>query len=177
MEEGRRLGLVSDRAFHVEHERWERRRRARVSLSEKPLRPDLSTREAVRAATGVEITAPTTWAKLLCRQDVDTEAVAALLPELAALEPADRRIVVGLLRYEGYLVRQEREVARLDRLRDIAIPAAFDPVAIPGLSLEIIEALERGRPKTLADAERLPGMTPAAMAIIAGRIAHREKRR
>lgn len=176
MDEGRKLGLVSERAFHVEHERWGRRRRARVSLSETPLRPDLLTRKAVRAATGVEITAPTTWAKLLCRQDVDTEAVAASLPELAALEPVDRRIVVGLLRYEGYLVRQEREVARLDRLRNIAIPTGFDPAAVPGLSREIIEALERGRPQTLADAERLPGMTPAAMAIIAGRIAHRERR-
>ncbi len=175
MAEGRKIGLIPSHAFHVEHERWESRRRARVYLCETPVYPNKKTRDDVRETTGVEFSTPTTWAKILCRQDVDTAAVAAVLPELAALEEPDRQIVVGLLRYEGYLVRQEREVERLDRLREIAIPAAFNPAETPGLSREVVETLERERPRTLADAERLPGMTPAALAIIAGRIAHRKR--
>ena len=79
--------------------------------------------------------------------------------------------MVGNLRYHGYLDRHRREAARVDRLREVEIPGDLDPRAVPGLSREVIEQLERHRPATLAEAERLPGMTPAATAILAGRLA------
>ncbi|MCK5376117.1 MAG: tRNA uridine-5-carboxymethylaminomethyl(34) synthesis enzyme MnmG, partial [Acidobacteria bacterium] len=85
----------------------------------------------------------------------------------------DRRIVIGRLRYDGYLARQERERARLRRLRHVEIPADLNASAIPGLSREVAEALSREQPRTLADAERVAGMTPAALALLAGRLAHR----
>ena len=170
MEQGRRLGLVREEAFHVEQERWLRRRRARVALEQSRLTPNTSTRQRVLAATGVELAAPSSWATILRRQDVDAERVAAGLEELAGLDREDRRIVIGLLRYDGYLARQERERARLRRLRHIPIPGDLNPAAVPGLSREVAETLVRERPETLADAERLPGMTPAALAILAGRL-------
>ena len=89
----------------------------------------------------------------------------------------DRRTVVHSLRYHGYLARHRREIERVQRLREVEIPEALDPAAVPGLSREIIEQLERHRPSTLADAEGLPGMTPAAVAILAGRIARWGRRR
>ena len=67
--------------------------------------------------------------------------------------------------------RHRREIERVQRLREVEIPAALEPAGIPGLSREVVEQLERHRPATLADAERLPGMTPSAVAILAGRIA------
>jgi tRNA uridine 5-carboxymethylaminomethyl modification enzyme len=60
-------------------------------------------------------------------------------------------------------------------LREVEIPRGLEPAMVPGLSREIVEQLERHRPATLADAEGLPGMTPAAVAILAGRIARRSK--
>jgi tRNA uridine 5-carboxymethylaminomethyl modification enzyme len=87
------------------------------------------------------------------------------------LSDDDRRIVVGTLRYDGYLERHRREIARVERLRHVAIPPELDVAAIPGLSREVVEQLLRHRPTTLAEAEGLPGMTPAAVAILAGRLA------
>jgi tRNA uridine 5-carboxymethylaminomethyl modification enzyme len=173
MEHGRRLGLVRETAFHVEQARWRRRRAAVAALEEARLTPTVATREEVFERTGIEISAPTTWAKILRRQDVDAENVAGRLSELSGLDGEDRRIVIGRLRYDGYLARQERERERLRRLRHVEIPPDLNAAVIPGLSREVAEALRRERPRTLADAERVPGMTPAALALLAGRVARR----
>jgi len=170
MAHGVRLGLVREAAFHVEHQRWESRRRARAALEGAQLNPDRGTRATVRELAGVDLTTPTTWAGLLRRQDVDAERVAKGVPELGTLSGEDRRVVVGTLRYDGYLARHRREIDRVARLREVEIPPELEPAGIPGLSREIVEQLERHRPSTLAEAERLPGMTPSAVAILAGRI-------
>ena len=171
MGRGASLGLVREPAFHVEHRRWRRRRRAAAELESARLTPTTETRLAVSARTGVDLTAPTTWANILRRQDIDAERVAAGLEALSGLDGDDRRVVIGQLRYRGYLGRQERERARVRRLRHVPIPNDLDPASIPGLSLEIVEGLRRERPASLAEAERMPGMTPAALAILAGRLA------
>ena len=176
MAKGVRLGLVRQEMFHVEHTRWEARARARCALEEGRLNPDSSTREAVREITGVEFTSPTTWAGLLRRQDVDLDRAAAGAPGLGDLSDEDRRTVVHSLRYHGYLARHRREIERVERLREVEIPPGLEPANVPGLSREIVEQLIRHQPVTLADAEGLPGMTPAAVAILAGRIARRRKR-
>ncbi|MCW8984065.1 MAG: tRNA uridine-5-carboxymethylaminomethyl(34) synthesis enzyme MnmG [Thermoanaerobaculales bacterium] len=173
MEHGHRLGLVREAAFHVERARWCRRRDAAAALDGARLTPTAETRKDVFEKAGIDLSAPTTWATILRRQDVDAESVAATLQILSGLDAEDRRIVIGRLRYDGYLARQERERSRLHRLRHIPIPLDLDASAIPGLSREVVEAIGRDRPRTLADAERVPGMTPAAMAILAGRVARR----
>lgn len=171
MGEGVRLGLVRPVAFHVEQTRWNARNQAKCTLEGVCLNPDRATRAAVAQACGIEFRTPATWAQLLRRQDVDLDRAGRNIPELSSLTDEDRRIVVGSLRYEGYLDRHRREIERVRRLRGVKLPGDLDPGAIPGLSREVVEQLERNRPATLADAERLPGMTPAATAILAGRLA------
>jgi tRNA uridine 5-carboxymethylaminomethyl modification enzyme len=167
---GHELGLVRTAVFHVERARWEARRRAREQLHTARVTPDRETRAALRRLAGIELDAPTTWSRLLRRQDVDAEALASGLPELEGLSAGDRRIVLGELRYDGYRERSERERERIGRLREVEIPADLEPRSVPGLSHEVVEAIERERPRTLADAERLAAMTPAALAILAGRL-------
>jgi tRNA uridine 5-carboxymethylaminomethyl modification enzyme len=168
---GRRLGLVREAAFHVERERWRRRRRTGAELAAAHLNPDAATRRLVRETAGVDFSAPTTWARVLRRHDVDLWRVAAALPMLHELSEEDWRIVVGHLRYDGYLARHERERERLRRLRHIPIPPDLDPRAVSGLTRAAAETLVRERPRTLADAERLPGITPATLAVLAGCVA------
>jgi tRNA uridine 5-carboxymethylaminomethyl modification enzyme len=98
---------------------------------------------------------------------------ATALPILQTLSEEDRRIVIGHLRYDGYLARHKRERERLRRLRHIPIPTDLDPAGVSGLTREAAEAIVRDRPKTLADAERLPGITPAALAVLAGCVTRR----
>jgi tRNA uridine 5-carboxymethylaminomethyl modification enzyme len=170
MPAGRRLGLIPERVFHVEQARWTRRREAKEFLVGHRLNPDRATRAEVEDIAGVEPASPTTWAGILRRQDVDGPSVAARLPQLAGLDEEDVRVVVGELRYDGYLARHRREIERVQRLRHLAIPDDLNPRAISGLSREAADSLVHHRPRTLADAERLPGMTPAAVAILAGKL-------
>jgi tRNA uridine 5-carboxymethylaminomethyl modification enzyme len=69
-------------------------------------------------------------------------------------------------KYEGYLKRQIASVERQRRQESRGIPAEFSFAGIPGLSREMVERLSAVRPATLGQASRIPGVTPAAVAVI-----------
>jgi tRNA uridine 5-carboxymethylaminomethyl modification enzyme len=84
-------------------------------------------------------------------------------------EPVLRGVVENVeteVKYSGYLAQQERQVARLGSLGGKMIPGDFSFGGIPGLSREIVERLERVRPVTVGQASRIPGVTPAAIAVL-----------
>jgi tRNA uridine 5-carboxymethylaminomethyl modification enzyme len=69
-------------------------------------------------------------------------------------------------KYSGYIDQQERQIERLRAAERRPIPAGFGFDGIPGLSREVCEKLQRVRPATLGQAARIPGVTPAAIAIL-----------
>ena len=71
------------------------------------------------------------------------------------------------VKYEGYLRRQQDQVERTRRMEEQTIPADFDYAAVVGLSAEVREKLQKVRPLTIGQAGRIPGVTPAATAILA----------
>jgi tRNA uridine 5-carboxymethylaminomethyl modification enzyme len=70
------------------------------------------------------------------------------------------------LKYEGYLRRQEGEISKRAREEHSRIPGGFSYLGVPGLSAEIIQRLSHARPETLGQAMRVPGVTPAAIAVL-----------
>ena len=70
------------------------------------------------------------------------------------------------VKYGGYIAQQGRQIQRLKGAEGRRIPQEFTYAAIPGLSREIREKLERVHPATLGQAGRIPGVTPAAVAIL-----------
>ena len=70
------------------------------------------------------------------------------------------------LKYAGYIAQQERQVARLMESDRRALPGDFPYFEIPGLSTEVRQKLTRLRPTTLGQAARIPGVTPAAIAVL-----------
>jgi tRNA uridine 5-carboxymethylaminomethyl modification enzyme len=69
-------------------------------------------------------------------------------------------------KYNGYIAQQERQIDRLKNSDRRQIPGGFAFRSIPGISREVGEKLERVRPVTLGQAARIPGVTPAAVAIL-----------
>jgi len=90
------------------------------------------------------------------------------LPSLApgADDPAVAEQVEIGVKYSGYLDRQREEIARQQRNEDSAIDPAFDYAIVHGLSMEARQKLERVRPQTVGQAQRIPGMTPAAISLL-----------
>jgi tRNA uridine 5-carboxymethylaminomethyl modification enzyme len=154
---GRRIGLVNDA-------RWDKfeARVARFERNVSTLRTTL-----VRTADGARVPA----AQELRHPELSLSALASR--ELLALDltPAcgdlDRVSVETEIKYEGYLRRQRQTIERAQRDERRAIPSAFEFTGIPGLSREVVQRLTEVRPETLGQASRIPGVTPAAIAVIA----------
>jgi tRNA uridine 5-carboxymethylaminomethyl modification enzyme len=70
------------------------------------------------------------------------------------------------IKYAGYMVQQEKAIRQLERSEDRQIPEGFEYAGIPGLSNEVRQKLSRVRPSTLGQARRIPGVTPAAIAVL-----------
>jgi len=166
-----RLGILDDERKRRIEARVARMQRA-FALAETELRPDRETAAWLRDAD-LELTTQTTIAKLTQRPNFDlarfSEAAANVLPEAAAsfgaLTEEEREGVVSQLRYAGYIERQQREAAKMQEDDDLAIPRNMT-YALPGLSREMVEKLTRVQPMSLGQAARIPGVTPAAVAIV-----------
>ncbi|MBI5853438.1 MAG: tRNA uridine-5-carboxymethylaminomethyl(34) synthesis enzyme MnmG [Planctomycetes bacterium] len=83
-----------------------------------------------------------------------------------ALAPDERSEVEAEVKYEGYVARQAREVDRIRRLEGCAIPEDADYASVRGLSREARERLVQRRPRTIGEASRLPGVTPADVQLV-----------
>ena len=141
---GRRVGLVTD-------ERWEVFTRKQAQKE--------------RLTWALDTHRNGQWLK---RPEASINELAGWVREVLGGEP-----VRGLLatvetetKYSGYIAQQERQMVRLKNAERRAIPEAFEFAGIPGLSREIQDKLTRVRPGTLGQAARIPGVTPAAIAIL-----------
>ena len=70
------------------------------------------------------------------------------------------------LKYQGYLTRQEQAVTRAQGAERRRIPEGFPFDRVPGLSREMVQRFSETRPETLGQAQRIPGVTPAAVAVV-----------
>ncbi|PYO10120.1 MAG: tRNA uridine-5-carboxymethylaminomethyl(34) synthesis enzyme MnmG, partial [Candidatus Rokuibacteriota bacterium] len=128
--------------------------------------------EGRRARTAAEIlrlegtrVAGTPLLQMLRRPEVTYADVQRLDPE-ALTDVAVARQVEVSAKYEGYIRRMLDDVARFRRLEQRLIPDGLDYGAVPGLSTEIRERLAEVRPRSLGQASRIPGVTPAAVSIL-----------
>ena len=141
---GRRAGLVTD-------ERWN-------LFSKKQQQKERLTRTLATHQNGH-------WLK---RPEAAISEIRPWVCEVIGEEP-----VVGLLttveteiKYSGYIGQQERQIERLRNSERRRIPLEFRFDNIPGLSREVQQKLDRVRPATLGQAARIPGVTPAAVAVL-----------
>ncbi|WEX09616.1 tRNA uridine-5-carboxymethylaminomethyl(34) synthesis enzyme MnmG [Chelativorans sp. AA-79] len=103
---------------------------------------------------------------LLSHPDMSLRRLAGIWAELSAIDAKTGERLETEARYAVYLDRQAADVERVRREENRAIPDSVDFDAVPGLSNELKDKLRRRRPRTLAEAQRIDGMTPAALSLI-----------
>jgi len=103
---------------------------------------------------------------LLSLPGIDIARLTDVWPELHQIECDVREAVSVDARYAVYLGRQKQELERIERDRAIAIPDALDYGGLPGLSSELASKLTMIRPRSIEQASRIEGMTPAALALV-----------
>jgi tRNA uridine 5-carboxymethylaminomethyl modification enzyme len=164
---GRELGLVGDDPYA----RYCARRDAiaaeigRVRLAR--LAPTAAVNARLRELGTAPLAEPATIWSLLHRPGLAWRELCALQGEVPALPDDVVNQVEVQARYEGYLCRAEVEAARFRELEGRRLPADIDYAAICGLSIEVRQKLAAARPASLGQAARVPGVTPAAVSILA----------
>jgi tRNA uridine 5-carboxymethylaminomethyl modification enzyme len=153
---GREVGLVDD-------ERWEKFK-ARQSRLRDNLR--VLNETLVRTDQGDRVPA----SQFLKRPEVRLEQMVSDRKISLSLDAKRREIdlasVETIVKYAGYLRRQESEIERGRRDERRRIPSNFPFERVPGLSKEVVQRLSQVRPDTLGHAMRIPGVTPAAVAVL-----------
>jgi len=172
---GHALGLVSDPELDAGL-RSERRVAAAIDrLREEWMRPDRATLSELERVGAPSPAGPTTLFSYLQRQDVDAALLLRLRPDLLPDGSAEERAILeSRVRYDGYIRRERERAGTVARLEGEPIPADFDFAAVAGLSREVVEKCSRRRPRTVGEASRIPGITPAAVAILAFRVRKRD---
>ncbi|UCF81442.1 MAG: tRNA uridine-5-carboxymethylaminomethyl(34) synthesis enzyme MnmG [Acidobacteriota bacterium] len=166
---GRRLGLVDKERHDAVLAQCGRIDSSLRRLEEARLTPSGENRRAVREHLGFDYSTVLSLNEILRRPEMTLERMRPLLPAglWENLAPKERRIVEGRVKYEGYVAREREEVERMRRRAALRIPKKFSFENISGLSREARERLARVRPADLAQAGRMPGLTPAALSLLA----------
>jgi tRNA uridine 5-carboxymethylaminomethyl modification enzyme len=153
---GREVGLVND-------ERWEffRERQGRFARNLNTLDETL-----VRSAEGHSLPASHLLRRPEVRLDDLVKSGRVSLEIDARAGATDLASAETTVKYAGYLKRQEAEIERSRKDDRRRIPAGFPFEDVPGLSTEVVERLGQIRPDTLGHALRIPGVTPAAVAVL-----------
>ena len=112
--------------------------------------------------------------QVLAFPDTNFESLIPARESLAAVDGETRRQLEKEALYANYIVRQENDIERLRRDEGLLLPVELDYSAMPGLSTELQAKLQSTRPENLAQAARIEGMTPAALALL---LSNAQKRR
>lgn len=112
--------------------------------------------------------------ELLSYPDVDVAWLAGVDPRFAAIDGKTAERLETEAKYSVYLDRQKTDVAQIRHEESRLIPETVDFAGVPGLSNELKQKMQARRPRSIADAQRMEGMTPAALAIIVAHVRHAE---
>ncbi len=170
---GRALGLVDDEAWARFQLKRETIDRARSAAEQRQLRPDAPTQALLATLGAGPLDRPCSLAELLRRPGVGWALLRRLAPELPSCSAEATEQVVTDIKYAGYIARDARRAEETTRLAGLRIPSDLLEQPLPGLSTEVRQRLLRERPPTLAQATRLPGVTPAAIHVLGVHLARR----
>lgn len=163
---GYRIGLATPEA----NQKMEKKRRETHEilsfLKERQINPTGEINQKLTELGSTPVRTQTSLAQLLRRPELSFTDLASLAPELAQLS-----LAVGLqaeveVKYAGYVKRQLEGVEKFKKMESARIPDDLDYSAISGLSREAREKLTRMRPRSLGQASRISGITPAAIYLL-----------
>lgn len=172
---GREMGLVDDARWARFSAKQEAVQRETARLSALWATPGNALGREVADALGVTVSRETNVLDLIKRPELNY----ATLMRVPTLGPGvdDAQVAEQVeisVKYTGYLDRQRDDIARQQRHETTPIPEGFDYAGVRGLSIEVQQKLEHVRPQHIGQAQRIPGMTPAAISLL---LVHLERAR
>lgn len=166
-EKGRELGLVDDARWAAFNQKMEQIALERQRLKQSWIHPQHAALAAVNALVKTPLSKEASLEELVRRPEInytDLMKIADLGPGLADIAAAEQ--VEIQIKYEGYIHRQQDEIAKQQRNEQTLLPQQFDYKQVKGLSNEVIVKLNQTQPQTVGQASRISGITPAAISLL-----------
>jgi tRNA uridine 5-carboxymethylaminomethyl modification enzyme len=164
---GYRVGMIREEHYREFQEKYERARLLSEFLHKCRPDPTTPTGEAIYKKFSQPPADRLTLAQMLKRPGFIAEDCEPLLQDLGFVASREeKKIAETDIKYGGYLAQQRQQMERMKKAESRVIPSWFEYQGVPGLSREMVEKLTRVRPRTLGQASRIPGVTPAAVAIV-----------
>ncbi len=146
---GYQLGLIGEDDYTRFLQKKERIKKAMLFLQ----------KEKIKAENG-ERTSLKDWLK---KPHITLKNVLEYKKFSVPLTDEETRYIEAEVKYEGYLRRQAKEIEKMSRIDRVRVPAGFEFNKVAGLTRESVEKLEKSQPKTIGEAKKIPGLTPAAV--------------
>ncbi len=172
-EKGREIGLVDDHRWSVFEAKREAIAQEEQRLKDTWVRPGTPLGEAVMAKFNTPLTHEYNLLNLLARPEVNYLDLVAVTGGGIEDELVAEQLEIKT-KYAGYLDRQLDDIAKMRASEAVKLPSDMDYAVISGLSKEIQQKLTAGRPETLGQASRIPGVTQAAVSLL---MVHLKKRK
>lgn len=164
-EYGFRIGLVDEETYEKFLKKKEALEREIKRLKTTIIKPSDELNRALTYAGTTPIEEATHLDKILKRPEINYEFIKRFAPSEESLTKEIEELVEIHIKYEGYIAKQMEQVERMKQFEEKIIPEDFD-FNLPGLSKEVIQKLNEVRPRTIGQAMRIPGVTPAAISIL-----------
>ena len=165
-EKGFSLGLVDENALARTREVKTATKNELSRIRKTIVKPTEDVNQWLEASGSTPLTTGAKLDQLLKRAEINYTTVEQVAPSPMVIPHRVKRQVEIELKYEGYIARQIKEIKKFKDMESIKIPPELDFNAIHGLSNEIKEKLIKIMPKSLGQASRIDGMTPAALSVI-----------
>jgi tRNA uridine 5-carboxymethylaminomethyl modification enzyme len=166
MGKGRELGLITIEEHRLLQEKIRRIEAGIRNISSIRIFPVEETNHILAEMKTAPIKNPVTLFHLLKREEIAYDSLSRFDGWEAIPDRMVKRQIEIEAKYEGYIRRQEEAVRKMKELECMKIPSDFDYASVPGLSNELKAKLTRVEPVTVGQAERIPGMTQAALTAI-----------
>jgi tRNA uridine 5-carboxymethylaminomethyl modification enzyme len=163
---GYRLGLVDRGSYAALTGKKKNIEEALRFLESTVLRPDKQTNQRLSDLGLTLLRQPSSLAEILRRPEMDLDRINRLVESDLSLSAAERQEVELQVKYQGYIDRQREQVERFKRTEAVLLPEDLDYQEMSGLSNEVVEKLGHIRPRSLGQASRISGITPAAISVL-----------
>ena len=164
-EKGRELGVVDDERWNAFSKKREAIEIERARLDKTWIQPKSEQAAIANKYLEHPLNREYSLSDLMRRPELDYPKIAEIGNQAIDDNSVAEQIEIQV-KYEGYITRQQEEIERLKRHENTVLPIDFDYDNIPGLSNELTSKLKDVRPETIAQASRIPGVTPAAVSLL-----------
>jgi tRNA uridine 5-carboxymethylaminomethyl modification enzyme len=163
---GYRLGLVPEEVYGRFCRKREDVEKLLHRLNAINIRPEPSVVDQLKSLRSPPIKNITSLAQLLRRNEIFFEHLIRFSPELKEVDETVFEEAETRIKYEGYIVHQQKQVEKLKKMENMRLSEELDYASVYGLTKEAREKLSKVRPMSLGQASRISGITPAALMAI-----------